>query len=64
MLLFNARKANICEMWEYFNTSNVTIQLEQRIACAKGEIHFNTSNVTIQPREIFGSVEFGTFQYI
>ena len=26
MLLFNARKANICEMWEYFNTSNVTIQ--------------------------------------
>ena len=48
MLLFNiVVPGDISELYDNFNTSNVTIQLKGGFKYAKGT-NFNTSNVNIQ----------------
>ena len=48
MLLFNIPGVSIGKMSNYFNTSNVTIQLKHFKGCENDSEYFNTSNVTIQ----------------
>ena len=50
MLLFNyIQGIKINSIQEDFNTSNVTIQQQQKDIKTTKKIYFNTSNVTIQP---------------
>ena len=48
MLLFNFMEQRQPKSWSYFNTSNVTIQLDFLILKCHILAYFNTSNVTIQ----------------
>ena len=64
MLLFNFKLKYNGEWVYYFNTSNVTIQLQKVFNSHFVFYYFNTSNVTIQP--LMSNIQGMTliFQYI
>ena len=64
MLMFN----NICNQdivcYQYFNTSNVNVQLLVQTFLRESNSNFNTSNVNVQPDNKVAEAAEWEFQYI